>query len=294
MNYLIKIFPFLIITGLFVSCEEQYSDYEKTETGLYYQIHTDVDDIKPKPGQILSLHLRYGLKDSVIFDNRDRSPAPVDIMLMEPSYDSDINEGFAMMSKGDSASFIVDAESFFTYTVQSAVPDFIEPGSKLYFDVVMVDFIDEQDYIKEQERISEELLERSEELAQLEKEKLDDYLHMEGIDIKPLESGLIFIEKEKGDGKPVEQGRTVMVHYEGRLIDGTIFDSSIKAGKPIEFEVGRGQVISGWDEGILNMNVGGKAKLIIPSFLAYGKRGIQNIIPPFSTLIFDVEVVDMK
>ncbi len=294
MNYLFKIITFVIITGLFLSCEEQYSGYEKTETGLYYQIYTDIDDIKPRPGQILSVHLSYGIKDSVIFDNRDRSPEPVDIMLMEPLYGSDINEGFAMMSKGDSASFIVDAESFFTYNVQSSVPDFIEPGNKLYFDVVLIDFMDEEDYITEQERISEKLLERSEELARLEKEKLDDYLQKEDIDIKPLESGLIFIEMEKGDGEPVEPGRTVKVHYEGRLIDGTLFDSSIKAGKPIEFEAGRGQVISGWDEGILLMNVGGKAKMIIPSFLAYGKRGIQNIIPPFSTLIFNVEVVDMK
>ncbi len=294
MKKIFGITPFVLIALLTLSCEQKYPDYQQTESGLYYKFHTDIDDVKPESGQILSLHLRYGVKDSVIFDNRDRSPAPVDIMLMEPLFPGDINEGFAMMSKGDSSSFIVDAESFYAHTAQSPLPDFIEPGSNLYFDIVLVDFVDEEDFIKEQERISEELMERSEELAREESERLDAYLEKEEIETKHLESGLIFVEVKKGEGEAVKPGHTVKVNYEGRLIDGTVFDSSIKAGKPIEFVAGKGQVISGWDEGILHMNVGGKAKLIIPSYLAYGERGIQNIIPPFSTLIFDVEVVDLE
>ncbi len=294
MKKLFKIIPILIITGMFASCEQQHSGFSETETGLYYKFHTDIDDIKPESGQILSIHLRYGTEDTVIFDNRDRSPRPVDLMLMEPMYPGDISEGFAMMSKGDSASFIVDAESFFNYTAQSPLPDFIEPESKLFFDVVLVSFMDEKDFVEEQERLSQELMEQSEELALLEGEKLDSYIEEEDIKAKPLESGLIYIETKKGSGEPVEPGKTVTVHYEGRLIDGTVFDSSKRAGRPFEFVVGRGQVISGWDEGLTLMNVGGEAQLIIPSYLAYGQRGIQNLIPPFSTLIFDVEILDVK
>ena len=86
----------------------------------------------------------------------------------------------------------------------------------------------------------------------------------------------------------------VSVHYTGYLEDGSIFDSSIDRGEPIAFPVGTGRVIAGWDEGIMLLNVGGKARLIIPSQLAYGEKGAGNIIPPNATLIFDVELLDVK
>ncbi len=294
MKKLIRIIPITIIILLItVSCKQEYSGYDKTDSGLYYKFHTNIDDEKPVPGHILQLHLRYSTEDSLLFDDSEMSPAPIDILLNEPLFEGDINEGFAMMSKGDSASFIVDAESFFTYTANAPVPEFIEPESKLFFDIKLVDFMTEEEYVKEQERLTEEIMEQSAELARIEDEKLEDYLEEEDITTKPLESGLIYIEKEKGTGQPVNPGNTVKVHYEGKLIDGTVFDSSKKVGEPIEFVVGRGQVISGWDEGVSMMNVGGKARFIIPSHLAYGERGVQHVIPPFSTLIFDLEVVDI-
>jgi len=294
MKNLFKITPLLIIIGLLFSCEQEHGGYEKTDSGLYYNIHTDMDGEKPEKGDILKIHIQYATEDSVIFNNRDRRDLPVDIPLTESRYEADINEGLAMMSKGDSASFIIDAESFFEYTAGQPTPDFIEPGSDLYFNVVLVDFMDQEEYSLEQQRISEDISERSEELAQEEKEKLEEYKEKEDIETKPLESGLIYIEKEEGDGKPVEAGDEVEIHYEGRLLDGTVFDSSYKAGQPIEIVIGEGQVIGGWEEGISLMNVGGKATLIIPSDLAYGAQGVQGIIPPFSTLVFDVEITDIK
>ncbi|MAC86178.1 MAG: hypothetical protein CMC94_04450 [Flavobacteriales bacterium] len=89
-------------------------------------------------------------------------------------------------------------------------------------------------------------------------------------------------------------GKTVSVHYTGRLMDGTVFDSSVERGEPIDFKLGAGMVIKGWDEGIALLKVGGKATFIIPFHLAYGERGHPPVIPAKATLEFDVELVDVK
>ena len=107
-------------------------------------------------------------------------------------------------------------------------------------------------------------------------------------------SGLEYIEVQAGTGAQAAAGKTVSVHYTGKFQDGRVFDSSISRGEPITFRLGVGQVIKGWDEGIALMKVGGKAQLIIPPSLGYGERGAGGVITPNATLVFDVELVDVK
>ncbi|WP_297805695.1 peptidylprolyl isomerase [uncultured Polaribacter sp.] len=107
-------------------------------------------------------------------------------------------------------------------------------------------------------------------------------------------SGLRYQILQKGEGKKATKGAGVSVHYKGQLLDGTVFDSSYKRKQPIDFNVGVGQVISGWDEGIQLLQVGDKARFVIPSNLAYGSAGAGGVIPPDATLIFDVELMDVK
>ncbi|WP_417889190.1 peptidylprolyl isomerase [Xanthomarina gelatinilytica] len=108
------------------------------------------------------------------------------------------------------------------------------------------------------------------------------------------ESGLRYQILQKGTGKQAEKGKTVSVHYKGQLADGTVFDSSYKRKQPLEFPVGVGQVIPGWDEGIQLLHVGDKARLVIPSDLGYGSRGAGGVIPPDAILIFDVELMGVS
>lgn len=107
-------------------------------------------------------------------------------------------------------------------------------------------------------------------------------------------SGLRYQILQKGNGTQATKGVTVSVHYKGQLTDGTVFDSSYKRKEPIEFKLGMGQVIAGWDEGISLLRVGDKARFVIPSNLGYGNRGAGGAIPPNANLIFDVELVDIK
>ena len=108
------------------------------------------------------------------------------------------------------------------------------------------------------------------------------------------ESGLRYQIINKGTGVQAEKGKNVSVHYKGALPDGTVFDSSYKRNEPIDFPLGMGNVIAGWDEGIALLKVGDKARFVIPPHLGYGAQGAGGVIPPNATLVFDVELVDVK
>lgn len=107
------------------------------------------------------------------------------------------------------------------------------------------------------------------------------------------ESGLQYQDQEIGQGATPKKGQTISVHYTGRLENGFVFDSSHKRNKPFPFILGVGEVIKGWDEGLITMQVGGKRTLVIPSNLAYGSQEIPGLIPANSTLIFEVELVSI-
>ena len=113
-----------------------------------------------------------------------------------------------------------------------------------------------------------------------------------GVTVTP--SGLQYTDLVVGTGEPARAGATAVVHYTGWLVDGTKFDSSVDRGTPFDFVLGQGQVIKGWDEGVGSMRVGGKRKLTIPPELGYGDRGAGRVIPPGATLVFEVELLEVR
>jgi len=126
------------------------------------------------------------------------------------------------------------------------------------------------------------------------KAKMDAELDKIAAGFEKTDSGLRYKVLQKGNGTKAAKGKNISVHYKGQLTDGKVFDSSYQRKQPIDFTVGVGQVIKGWDEGLQLLQVGDKARLVIPSHLAYGSQGAGGVIPPDATLIFDVELMDVK
>ena len=127
-----------------------------------------------------------------------------------------------------------------------------------------------------------------------QKKTAEDALEKLAAGFQKTASGLRYQIIQKGNGKQAEKGKTVSVHYQGALENGEVFDSSYKRKQPIDFKLGAGQVVEGWDEGIALLKVGDKARFVIPAYLGYGSRGAGGVIPADATLVFDVELMDVK
>lgn len=122
----------------------------------------------------------------------------------------------------------------------------------------------------------------------------EDMLNEHITNMEKTSSGLFYSIDRKGTGSKASKGHTVSVHYTGKLIDGTVFDSSYRRNEPISFKLGNNEVILGWEEGISLLSKGAKAKLVIPSHLGYGANGAGGVIPPNATLVFELELLSIK
>ncbi len=280
----------IVLSAIFIySCGGKYKGYKETETGLYYKFHVqNADSAKPKQGDILTLALKYGTKDSVLEDTK-KYPFPFRLNLLAPQFKGDIYEALAMMAQGDSASFIIKADSFFYKIARMPqLPKIIDSTTVLYFDVKLKHIQLKADFEKEQKEMQQKMME----MKKIEEDSLAKYISSKKITVKPTESGLYFVEVKKGTGAQAEMGKVVKMHYTGTFLDGKKFDSSLER-TPLEFQLGGGKVIPAWEEAALKMKVGGKAHIIVPSKLAYRERG-NGPIAPFTSLVFDLELIDVK
>lgn len=299
----------VLLNGLlFTSCRQSsaHQGYKKTDSGLYYKfIRESNSGVKAAKGLVIFCHMAVSLEkgdeDSLLFDSKNFPHLPGDIRLIQisdPLFQGDIMEGLVMLQKGDSASFIVNADSFFLKVNQlNQLPEGIKPGSELVFEIGVVDVKTEEEARRAIDLAStgrqKEEIEAMKALQEEEPIALERYLVSKNIKEKPNPSGLIYVPTLVGKGPKPRSGQKVTVHYAGYLLNGRKFDSSYDRDQPFVFTLGEGQVIEGWDEGIAMMNVGGSATLIIPSNLAYGSNG-QGMIPPFSPLVFDVQLMNAE
>jgi FKBP-type peptidyl-prolyl cis-trans isomerase FkpA len=296
------IFGISIAALLLSSCgSSEFDGYKKAESGFHYRFFNEQNESGQKPKTDDELSVIYTIKlkstDSMIANTWDQRPKDGihKILLRPSSFKGSLEDALPMMSKGDSASFIVSADSFYLKTMgMPQLPPNLVPGDKIVMNVKLVEIKDAKTVAAEREKQKSENEKKFAELEMKSKTDLEKYLVDNKITVKPTESGLYYIEVKKGKGPKIMPGDTVQCWYKGMFLDGTVFNDNTKEPAPIEFPVGVERLIRGWDEGIPKMNVGGKAKLICPYMLAYGPRGDGQMIPPFSTLVFEIEIVGVK
>lgn len=268
-----KFVLFLLVVLLLSGCsiwsgveKEEKGDeleYITTDSGLKYAILEKGDGVQAKAGDFVSVHYKGTLLDSTQFDSSYERGKPIEFELGVGRVIKGWDEGIALLHVGDKGRFEIPSELAYGARATGSIP----ANSTLIFDV---------------------------ELIKVTPAPVIEEYNTEGKVSATTESGLIFTLVEEGNGKKAAPGYTATVHYTGYLEDGSIFDSSVKRNQPFQFDLGMGNVIAGWEEGVALMKVGDKARLEIPYQLAYGEDGFPGVIPPKSTLIFDVELLDVE
>ena len=285
---LLIISAFCVMLSFLTGCNGNSPEgYKTTDNGLCYRFYVNDKGAElPNVGDLVDLTLTCTINDTTVI-----IPASKNIIqLEEPSFFSDFAEGIAMMHKGDSASFIVNIDSTFVNVFRvPELPEEFNSTDIMRFDIKVNDFYPESEYVN---KMIESIKQRYPEETEHAYAEMQLYFAKNGINATPTSSGLYYVMLEEGNGEMPAKGDNVKVHYTGKLLDGTVFDSSIERGEPIEVPIGMGYVIPGWDEGIMLMSKGEKGVLYIPYYLGYGDRGAGADIPPFANLIFEVELID--
>ncbi|MGN0032838.1 MAG: FKBP-type peptidyl-prolyl cis-trans isomerase [Candidatus Limimorpha sp.] len=277
----------VVMLSVLTSCNNRPKGYEASDNGLYYRFYVKNDGDKPELGDLIDVTISCSVNDTIVIIPSSKNI----IQLMEPSFTSDFMEGLAMMHKGDSASFIVDIDTCFMYLFNCPVlPQDFNSTDIMRFNIKVNDFYSESEYkTKQIESIKDRFPEETEKAAA----DMQEYFEKNGVVAQPTASGLYYVKTQDGNGEMPVVGSIVKVHYNGKLLNGEVFDSSYKRGEPIEFKLGVGYVILGWDEGIALMSKGEKGVLYIPYYLGYADMDL-GVIPAFSNLIFEVELVDFE
>lgn len=245
---------------------------QQNSSGLYYEITEPGSGPTPQSGDIVTLEVEGFLLDGSKFESTIDRGAPLGpFVLDQAGLISGLQEGIALLSEGAKATMVLPSSLAFGCNGNGAI---VGPNEIIVFEMEMLSICNEGNGSAQ------------------EQERLETYLIDNNITTITTATGLQYVITEAGTGDQVENGNVVQVEYEGRLLDGTVFDASIDAVTPFSFTVGQGQVIAGWDEAFALLKVGDKATLFIPSQLAYGCFGLsQGSIGGSETLIFTVEVL---
>jgi FKBP-type peptidyl-prolyl cis-trans isomerase len=284
----INVALFFVVTVLSCNSSNEYPGFTKTDSGIFFKLHKLGEDPRsPSAGDYITADIKYKtMNDSVFFSGRRK------VQVQQPAYQGAIDECFMMMKVGEEATFIIEADSFFRNTLNSSSPTFMQPNAKMKITVSIIDMQSQREYENEKTAF----LKWIDDFDAFEKEMLKQFIQKEQFNVVPSGSGLYKLVMVKGEGRTVEVGDTVVVHYEGRFLNGRFFDSTKKRKEAFGFVYGtEWQVVEGLEKAIGTMREGEKALFVLPSDLAFGSDGSSTgIIPPYTSVMFEVELLSVN
>jgi len=286
----ISLLPVLLILTVSFSCHRnsKYPEFTELGNGTYYRLHMIGENpVKPLPGDFITVNLAYATIDDSIFFRGTRK-----LQIDTPAYEGSVDACFALLAEGDSATFILNANEFFTKTLKTALPGFISTDGSVRIYAGLMNIQTLQEY----EREKEAFLTWIEDFGDYEKVVLKQFISSEKTGIRPLPSGIYYLNLRPGTGRKVESGDTLIINYEGRFLNGKFFDSTLKRNQPFQFVYGtEWQVIKGLEDAIGMMREGERSLFILPSEFGFGNTGSSTgVIPPFTSLIFEVEILKVS
>lgn len=258
----------------------------KTEHGYRFINHTKKTGVKPQPGDFVLVQHYVWVGDSMMSSTVRNFGGPREYEMYTkenlPVRVPAIYDGLLLMSEGDSATIYEKIDTF----LQKFIPPTLKDVKEVRHELVLIDVITSE----EKEKARAEVEARFNSVQARTQAVIKDYKAGKLAGLTTTSSGLKLLIEDKGNGAPIKTGEQVKVHYYGCLADGNMFDNSYQRGEPYAFPANVGQMIPGFDEGVMQLNRGGKAILFIPSKLGYGAQG-AGPIPPNSELVFYVEVL---
>ncbi|MEO8886512.1 MAG: FKBP-type peptidyl-prolyl cis-trans isomerase [Mucilaginibacter sp.] len=279
--------------------------FKKGDGGLLYNIHTDKSGPNIAVGDFAVLDMVIKNDGDSILKSSYEMGMPQYLILQKPEYKGDVFSGMALLSEGDSATIKISADSIFKSRPKP-------PGFKskyIIYDLKVEKVIPKGKLTDQQfqQKYMAYVTSQMEVIKNHEGDKINKYIADNKLKTTKTATGLNYVINKPGAGAVPNVGDTVVVNYVGKFFNGKVFDTSIKAEAvkaklqinpmnpytPIHIAVGQQKVIPGWDQGLMLLNKGAKATLIVPSSLAYGEQGNPPIIAPFTPLVFDVEIIDI-
>jgi FKBP-type peptidyl-prolyl cis-trans isomerase len=286
---LISLCLLAILALIMSSCNtDGYKGYKQTGSGIYYKVDTkdNTDTMRVAVGKIITLEMKYYLDDTVLFDSRGRA-GEMRFPVQESRYEGDFYEALQLFNQGDSGTFILRAGPFFTQTIgQPALPDYVTEDEDVYFDFFVQSVMTQQEMEEvEAERAEQAMIEEPGKIAKFVEEK--------GITVEPDEDGIYYIEKVKGKGRSADSGDFVTLHFNVFLVGGDRLFASSEAGDPLDFQMGARFENDGFQEVVQRMKPGGKSDALVPSSKAFGKAGMGVVVPPYSALFYEIDLISV-
>jgi len=273
------------------SCDNT-GGFKKTSDGLMYKmIKDEPGDKHPQVNDIIEMHVNIRIGDSVLLNSRQlNNNKPFEFPLPEATFKSDWVTGLKLLTAGDSAIFYIPVDTAKKYA-QGQFPEFAKSTDTVVYEVKLVSFKSAEEMQKKAEDEAKKQLDEDD-------KKLQAYFAEKGLNPQKTESGIYYIIDREGTGEPITQGKRVTVNYTGTNLQGVKFDSNVDPKfnhvEPFTFTAGVGEVIRGWDEGVQLLKEGSKARLFVPSPLAYGKQEMGPEMGANAILVFEVEVTKVE